>query len=287
MYNIATYIASTRHIHSMAEPDRKTSLTDSDARWPETYHRADDEISLFDLWLILVRRLWLMIFVFVGVVGLGLAYALLQPAQHSFSAAVEIGEIPRGTESEQIESSEAVLTRLNSVILPEERHALIDELGESGRAYRVSTEMNGRVLTLSAEGSADSTDIYRGMMASAMGALVEAHEERIADIRERIERALTNVSEQIDEVSEAQSDDFPWEVLCGLRGGQAELESQRDLLSGTRVVAEPSRSIEQTGTSGKLILALSIVLGGMLAIFAAFFVEFVIRANEYARARSG
>lgn len=60
----------------------------------------------------------------------------------------------------------------------------------------------------------------------------------------------------------------------------AELAGQLSTFRPTAAVAEPLQSVEQVGTSDKLIIALSIVLGLMLGVFAAFFLGFLQHVKE-------
>jgi len=71
-----------------------------------------------------------------------------------------------------------------------------------------------------------------------------------------------------------------------LRGDLNRLLSIEDAAERTRIVRDPRLGDEPQGTGPSLILALGIVLGGMLGIFAAFFREFVARANEHRRGRA-
>ena len=60
-------------------------------------------------------------------------------------------------------------------------------------------------------------------------------------------------------------------------------QARLERITETRLTSEPERALRPTGTSSKLILALSMVLGAMLAVFGAFVWEFVTRANAYVR----
>ena len=60
-------------------------------------------------------------------------------------------------------------------------------------------------------------------------------------------------------------------------------QAQLERITDTRLTSEPERALRPTGTSSKLILALSMVLGAMLAVCGAFVWEVVTRANAYVR----
>jgi len=60
-------------------------------------------------------------------------------------------------------------------------------------------------------------------------------------------------------------------------------ESRIDTVSPTQALSDPRRSVAPVGTEDGMIVALSVVLGGMLGVFAAFFAEFVHAASRRRR----
>jgi len=60
----------------------------------------------------------------------------------------------------------------------------------------------------------------------------------------------------------------------------AELETQLENLRNTQAVLPPQRSLKPVGTSGKVIVALSVILGGMLGLFAALGTMFFRSVRE-------
>jgi len=73
------------------------------------------------------------------------------------------------------------------------------------------------------------------------------------------------------------------------RAVEAQKETVRDLgtkiknLRETRALLPPVASVESIGPGKFFIVVLSIVLGGLLGIFAAFLAEFINKAREAAR----
>ncbi|MGC3874643.1 lipopolysaccharide biosynthesis protein, partial [Halomonas sp. GXIMD04776] len=64
------------------------------------------------------------------------------------------------------------------------------------------------------------------------------------------------------------------EVVAGTMQRIAELEASLADLSEGKISQTSVQSLDPTGTSSKLILALGIVLGGTLAIMGVFFMQF-------------
>lgn len=93
----------------------------------------------------------------------------------------------------------------------------------------------------------------------------------------RVQRAV-ELPRQRDQV-EAEIAELEREI--GVQGAEIALrESRIEMISPTRVLSEPRRSAAPVGTSDGVIVALSVVLGGMLGVFTAFFAEFVHAANR-------
>ncbi len=84
------------------------------------YDYRDDEISLYELWNILVRRRWLIGAVFVLALVGATFFAVTRTPTYMMDAVVEIGEMPSldGGSLQSIESPASFVSRLNEVIIP-------------------------------------------------------------------------------------------------------------------------------------------------------------------------
>jgi len=80
-------------------------------------YQADDEISLIDLALVLLRRKWLIIGIFIICAGLGLAYALFMTGEPSYryTTVVELGRMEDG---KPVEDTDSVKTLLEQTLIP-------------------------------------------------------------------------------------------------------------------------------------------------------------------------
>ncbi|MCG5547588.1 hypothetical protein [Halorhodospira halochloris] len=109
------------------------ALTSRDAKFPEEYRdrTADDEISLIDLWLVLLRRRWVIVGVFAATTALGSAYALTQDSEERFVTPVQIGQyMDEEGNINSLEPAQQLVTRLSESVLPAMRHRLATELAE-------------------------------------------------------------------------------------------------------------------------------------------------------------
>ncbi|WP_018880494.1 Wzz/FepE/Etk N-terminal domain-containing protein [Thioalkalivibrio sp. ALE30] len=266
----------------------------------------DDEISLYDLWDVLMRRLPVMLGVAVLTVALGVVYALFQPVEYEYRSGVDL---PRVYSSglTNVVSQEMATARLEDVIIPQQRDALF---GGEERGPRVR---------VSAHGSDYSLILESASTREAAEHVANLHDKIITDLAEwltpRFEQSLAtslrphrNRIEVLDEQIAILQEDLDTlyarlgegDEIAGLIVAQqigdirrelSRLRSSRtDAASNAETIEAMSRDTEQTFLAGEsdtpvgagrsLIVALSVVLGGMLGLFAAFFWEFVSNARS-------
>ncbi|PWG62960.1 hypothetical protein DEM34_10200 [Spiribacter halobius] len=297
-------------------------VTEDDQRGtPSTARReemlADDEISLFDLWDVLMDRKWVVLGVFVLVVLASGLYALSRPDTVSLRAVVALGQVGRD-EQTPLPDAATVVDELNRMLIPQRMREA--DGGLATPAASVSSAP-ARLVELTVEAPAAGLDAHRTLLADVADALL-AHQQRqrealLAPARERRERlaedaatmeeTIAALRERMAGMREAQSavgigpaariaalnaEALILQELSDLRrerrevlGELAELEQETAAVSPARLVTEPAVTARGSEPSAGLILALGVVLGGMLGIFAAFFWEFVARANEHRRER--
>jgi hypothetical protein len=98
-------------------------MSDAPTLYPAANHdthvqKNDDEISLYDIVTILIRRRWVVVGTTVAIFILACLYGLLQEPLYRYSLLIEIESIPSEYTLRLIESSESVVERLNVVHIP-------------------------------------------------------------------------------------------------------------------------------------------------------------------------
>ncbi|MDN5870639.1 MAG: Wzz/FepE/Etk N-terminal domain-containing protein [Nitrococcus sp.] len=157
---------------------------------------ADDEISLFDLWAVLVRRRWLMAAVFLIVFVLTFAYALLRPDLYTYSGSLAIGQIIEGDGLVPIEPPEVVQGKLAQIYIP----AVIREHTDSApTGARLNAAVNDDIamVTLTAEAPAEQGTRYITLIDAAAQQVIAAHQQRIASARETAEATVRQLEETL------------------------------------------------------------------------------------------
>ena len=336
-----------------------------DARMPLPYAAEhDDEISLIDLWIVLVRRKWVIAGVLLLCILLGLGWVLLKPPTYQYESAIQIGQVITDGSLQPIAPVESVLATIQETYIPLARSRLLsaDEVG--GFKLDARSPSGSELIVMSGEGAPAQQHKYLQLLQSVIEQVRASQLSRFEAAREAVERERGSAESQLEQLKAEASlsqeqlkrlDDWtqtlgrrlqsarsdlqalrqqrdrlltrgsadPVDVqLVALNGDitslresvadlqdrigtqipaqrdeimrklkqnhtdqsaqQAriqEIEAQHAALQPTRAVLEPQRLPQITGTSPILVLALAGVLGLMVGVFAAFFTEFLARAN--------
>ena len=156
------------------------------ALWPE------NEITLLDLLLVLVRRRLIVAAVAVLCTVAGLLYALLTPPVYQYRSVVSIGG-----EGKPFESLGTVQAKVAQLYVPEERDEYGRDQPESPRPkVSVIVPKKSQLVVLNSEGVAEAADTHLALHGKVLARLVADHAElagaRKADIQAQIANALSD-----------------------------------------------------------------------------------------------
>ncbi|SEO80502.1 Wzz/FepE/Etk N-terminal domain-containing protein [Aquisalimonas asiatica] len=290
----------------MSDQYPSTPSRDRDADFGPSRHH-DDEISLYDLWDVLVRRFPVMLGVGAVVALAGLAYALTQPVTYDYRTGIDLPRVYHQEDGMRlVVSADAAIARLEDVIIPAQRGELFgDEEGgprvrvvERGGEHSIMLESSStrerrdRVERIHEAVAEDLSGQFEGRYEQWVTSMVRPHENRVAMLEEQLsmlEEQLSNLSGRLDGadgvsslVIAQQMGDLRRE-MGELRRDRVEASSVMEIIQntshGTELAFLSSESETPTGAGRSLIVALSVVLGGMLGLFAGFFWEFVSNAR--------
>lgn len=137
--------------------------------------RADDEISLIDLALVLLRRKWLIMGILLLCGGMGLAYALFMTGEPSYRYTTVI-ELARMDDGSPIEDTDSVKTLLEQTVIPMFRSEMRNAHEDMGyRPPEVSVEIpsgSTRLIRL-------STDIPQ----SRQDEVIDLHDKLVEELK--------------------------------------------------------------------------------------------------------
>lgn len=147
-------------------------------------HPAEDEISLIDMWLVLVRRKWILAAVMVTATLGGLAYALFLPPKYAYSTTIEIGSQIQNNQATPIEAPDSVRAKIAESYIPLVLHERQQGMLDERKRYEIKVDVpkNSQVIVLRSEGREQDEDTYT--------ALHRAVVERIQDDHKRVSNVL-------------------------------------------------------------------------------------------------
>jgi len=274
-----------------------------------------DEISLIDLWLVLVRRKWVILVIFVLCFAIGMIYTVAQPVRYQYVTGMDLATLPErpgATDFTLPLPKEDSIDLLENVIIPLQREVLF---GNKTRGPQVQVRDEKRTYNLTLVSTArpkEAGDVEKLHEASVLALVkeqnqilekalsleVNPYKARSAVLREQIkaiEEQFESLTKQIDDENEIKALIYVQQV-GDLRQelAQARLELA-DAESSAKAIVEGSqgatlsylavRSKSPVGPDNILLIILSLVLGGMLGVFGAFLAEFFQKARQAARQR--
>ncbi len=236
------------------------------------YSNDNDEISLVDLAKILVKRWKAMAIIFGVIVLASLAYALLMPRTYNYTSIYEVAEQGPGN---ALEAPKALVAKANNLYLgPETRELLSNaELANLPFDIKIENPEETLLVSLTSQATQSNVDIVTQLHEGVLARLQEGQQAMVTRRKESLERQLENARASL-EVAKQSEGMGAAEVVASIMGRTAALEADLTELNEGEVSQTAVQSLESTGTGGVLILALGIVIGGMLAIMGAFFMQF-------------
>lgn len=238
----------------------------------------DDEISLVDIAKILIRRWKAIVSVFLIVVLGALAYALLLERTYEYVSIYQVAEQAPGN---ALETPSSVLAKLNNLYIGSETRNL-RELAEVERLPFQVTGANPNdtlLVLLSSEASEADNELVTQMHEALLARMTEGQAERVEKHRASLEQQLQSAERSLAAVEESSSE-RSGELIASYSERVANMEQRLFQLTEGEVVQVTVQSLEPVGTSRKLIMAFAILLGGILAIIAAFFSQFVFLVRD-------
>jgi len=266
-----------------------------------------EELTLVDLYYILIKRKFFFIAVFLFVVLLIGAKTLLMKPVYESRAVIQVAQI--GSESQFIEQPESLTRRLK------ENYRVNDESEgrrklpyvESVSAGKGNNTDGGAItITSHANSAAEAHDFLSGIVQQLLQehktVFDKAIQERKKEFDELV-RQIDSIQTQADVLSErirmltSQNPSLAGmlilektRIMAELpallqRRGELEFALSSIKSKPTRVIRKPTLPVKQIKPRVGLYMLLSVLVGLMLGIFAVFFSEFISRVRQELKRR--
>lgn len=178
--------------------EKKGSIESMDAR---REFEKGDEISLIELWLVLVARKRTVVIVFVIALIVGGSFALLSPEKYIYTTTVGIAKKGVGGKLSLIESIDAIRARLTGSLIP---HAM-DTMRDSESGYIGGVDVNaltgGQAIQMTSLGRVSDLDQIKKMHSLVIEKLINEHELLVDAEKAELKKDRARILSQIDELT--------------------------------------------------------------------------------------
>jgi hypothetical protein len=255
-------------------------MTNNDSRPPASAHRssANEEISVVDLAKILIRRWKLITVTFTLVVLAALAYALLTPKTYDY---ISLYRVALKADQNVLESPAAVMAKANNLYLGVVTRSLLD--GEGLRSLPFETSLSNPndtfLVRLVSQAAESDVMLVQSLHEHTLAQIAEGQQALLEERKVTLERQLNNAKRSL-ELAQDSTSPFAADLVTNFSEKVADLEDRIAQLQPGQKIQVAVRSLEPTGTSRRLIMMLAIVFGGVLAVMAAFLVQFAVAVKN-------
>ena len=248
----------------------------------EARYSSENEISLVDLAMVLVRRKIMIAVISTFIIALGLTAALLVPKSYTFSTSVEIGSQIIGDAIKPFESPETLLAKIQHAFIPQVLNERQKTNPEDEKKYKIKASIpkSSVIIFLETKGTEDEADLLKSLLQSITHKATLDHLRIYDAVKKNIASRLKQTTTELQTLKKSNDN-------------EAEVATQQDLievyssqlanLRETREILPAMKSLEPTGISRKLIVIIAAFAGFFLGIFSAFFAEFIAKVRETSR----
>jgi len=182
-------LQNIRHINTQ-------QAQDTGVRYIMLESNHEDEINLLDIWLIIVKRRFLLLFVLLLCFLAGVYVALTAPLMYTWSTAIEVGvgDYDKTGVSRPVEAPSSVLAKLQQSYIPLETRKMINT--GSGivevPAVNANLDKNGNIIFLDIKGSDENKALYTSLLNSIVDKVKQDHRRLSSLKRKDLELSLVS-----------------------------------------------------------------------------------------------
>jgi capsular polysaccharide biosynthesis protein len=163
----------------------------------------EDEISLIDLWLVLVRRKKLLIATFLAIVVMGLVAAFVMPKKYSYSTSIEIGSRVIEDRVQPIESPQTLLAKISESYIPFVQLQYRNE-NSGDNIYKISARVpkDSQIIVLESKGSEEDENVYKDLQQRVINQVQSDHKRILEVIRKELEISRNDAINKLEELKD-------------------------------------------------------------------------------------
>ena len=236
------------------------------------YYYVDDGISLVDIAKVLVKRRRLMAVVFFFVIAIALAFSFFTPKEYTYTTIYTPARIDPITELEPVSN---LKSKVNSVYVPEQVRSMLKQQGSKLIKFNltVSNPKGTGLLFVSSDVTEEQSEQVVELQNMVIQKLKMEQNSEVDRRKELLRAKMKSAKEQLIALSD-ESFKGNGELVVGLMDVIGQLESEINSFSKGYMSESATKSITPKGFGNFFVLVLGVIMGSMLAIIAAFLVEF-------------
>lgn len=144
----------------------------------QTKRSPSTEVSLMDIWIILIAHRVLAISIFGAVIAVGIGMAFNMAPQHRFTTVIEIGEVRADGEVVPIESARTAVAKLRDRYFPSVVTRLnSDEVGAKvDYKFDVAGSRESRIVEMTSKGARDKSGAHTTLHEKIVDSLLQDHD---------------------------------------------------------------------------------------------------------------
>ncbi|WP_280564986.1 Wzz/FepE/Etk N-terminal domain-containing protein, partial [Chromohalobacter sp. 48-RD10] len=217
-------------------------------QWPDADWR-DDEISLVDLAVILIRRWKAMAVIFFVVVALAVAAAFLLPTQYQYSSLYSVAEYTNSNgQRVAIESPASVVAKTENLYLGPETRKLLEENDLESLPFEVKTSnpSDTLLLQLSSEATQENQQLVATLHQHVIDRLQADQTELVEQRKASLERQLDSAKQALESAQQSSSPSAA-ELIATYYSRVSDLEGQLNELREGEITQHAVQSLEPVG----------------------------------------
>lgn len=253
----------------------------------EARHSTEDEINLVDLAVILARRKIMVLSIIILFIALGITKALITPKQYMVSTTIEIGSQIIEGQVTPFESPQNLLAKLQHSYIPSTLKTYQQSNPGDKNSYiiRSSIPSSSKIIILEMNGTEAEIALMTKLQQSVTQLIIQDHNRIFGAVKQNLITSRDQAKAELAILNANDNIQTKEKLLLSeekrLLKGEIEIyELQLANLLNTREISPPMKSTHATSTGKKLIIALALFAGILLAIFTTFLAEFIDRVKE-------
>ena len=169
----------------------------------------EDEISLIDLWLVLVRRKQVVLVGLLLGVTIASAFLLFVPEKYRFHTTIVLGQLTTSSADKitvlPIDTPETVMAKLEEGYIPQILEQAVTK-SEDTKGYRLQVKIpkESNLVIVEADGPLQDENIYLQLINDAAQALVRDHDKIIAPVEARLSIRLERAKLELETIRDNQ-----------------------------------------------------------------------------------